>query len=107
MRWHWQRLLFTRFLAENHLLITDAANGSVPVTLEDCEELASELGAKDGLELACRFSSTTLPGVFRTEMPWGNNRSMTPQTPDLLRSDVWVLTVWLLSVTFCPWPLRR
>src|SRR4051794_15850204 len=28
---HWHRLLFTRFLAENDLLFTDAANGSVPV----------------------------------------------------------------------------
>lgn len=66
---HWHRLLFTRFLAENHLLITDDANGNVPVTLTECEELASELGAKDGFDLACRFSSTTLPGVFRSDDP--------------------------------------
>jgi hypothetical protein len=66
---HWHRLLFTRFLTENHLLITDEANGSVPVTLEECEELASELGARDGLDLACRFASLTLPGVFRRDDP--------------------------------------
>jgi hypothetical protein len=66
---HWHRLLFTRFLAENHLLITDQANGNVPVTLEECEELSSELGAKDGFELACRFASTTLPAVFRSDDP--------------------------------------
>jgi hypothetical protein len=66
---HWHRLLFTRFLAENHLLITDHANGNVPVTLEECEELSSELGAKDGFELACRFASTTLPAVFRSDDP--------------------------------------
>lgn len=66
---HWHRLLFTRFLTENHLLITDEANGSVPVTLEECEELASELGARDGLDLACRFASQTLPGVFRCDDP--------------------------------------
>ena len=64
---HWHRLLFTRFLTENHLLITDEARGSVPVTLEECEELASELGARDGLDLACRFASLTLPGVFRRD----------------------------------------
>ena len=58
---HWHRLLFTRFLTENHLLITDEANGSVPITLEECEELAPELGARDGLDLACRFASRTLP----------------------------------------------
>jgi len=66
---HWHRLLFTRFLTENHLLITDAANGSVPVTLADCEELAPDLAARDGFDLACRFASQILPGVFRTEDP--------------------------------------
>lgn len=66
---HWHRLLFTRFLTENHLLISDAASGSVPVTLEECEELAPELGARDGLDLACRFASLTLPGVFRRGDP--------------------------------------
>jgi hypothetical protein len=64
---HWHRLLFTRFLTENHLLITDEANGSVPITMEECEELAAELGARDGLDLACRFASRTLPGVFRRD----------------------------------------
>jgi len=66
---HWHRLLFTRFLTENHLLITDEASGSVPVTLEECEELAPELGARDGMDLACRFASLTLPGVFRRDDP--------------------------------------
>jgi hypothetical protein len=66
---HWHRLLFTRFLAGNDLLFTDAENGNVAVTLEECEELAPELGAKDGFELACRFSSETLPGVFRRDDP--------------------------------------
>ena len=42
---------------------------SVPVTLEECEELAPELGARDGLDLACRFASLTLPGVFRRDDP--------------------------------------
>lgn len=66
---HWHRLIFTRFLTENNLLITDEANGNVPVTLEECEELAPELGARDGLDLACRFASITLPGVFRRADP--------------------------------------
>lgn len=66
---HWHRLLFTRFLAENHLLHTDAEHDSVPVTLEDCNDLAPELGARDGFELACRFASETLPGVFRRDDP--------------------------------------
>jgi hypothetical protein len=66
---HWHRLLFTRFLAENGLLHTDAENGNVPVNLEDCEELAPELGAKDGFDLACRFAQKVLPGVFRSGDP--------------------------------------
>lgn len=64
---NWHRLLFTRFLTENNLLIADEKYGSVPVTLEDCEELASEAGAADGFELACRFASQELPGVFRKD----------------------------------------
>jgi hypothetical protein len=64
---NWHRLLFTRFLTENNLLIADEKHGSVPVTLDDCEELASEAGAADGFELACRFASQELPGVFRKD----------------------------------------
>jgi hypothetical protein len=66
---HWHRLLFTRFLAENHLLHTDEALGTVPVTLEECDELAAELGVRDGFDLACRFASQTLPGIFRRDDP--------------------------------------
>lgn len=66
---HWHRLLFTRFLTENHLLITDEANGSVPITLQECDELAPEMGARDGFDLACRFAGKTLPGVFRRDDP--------------------------------------
>ena len=66
---NWHRLLFTRFLTGNNLLITDKAHDSVPVTLADCEELAKDLGARDGQELACRFASALLPGVFRADDP--------------------------------------
>lgn len=66
---HWHRLLFTRFLTENNLLRTDAANGYVPVTLADCDELAPELGARNGFDLACRFAGQILPGVFRSDDP--------------------------------------
>ena len=66
---HWHRMLFTRFLVENGLLYTDEAFGSVPVTLKDCEELAPDAGARDGFDLACRFASKILPGVFRQDDP--------------------------------------
>ena len=109
---HWHRLLFTRFLAENHLLITDAANGSVPVTLEDCEELASELGAKDGFELACRFSSTTLPGVFRTDDPLlelafpANDRKKLRDLLDSIPQDVFTASD-SLGRTYQFWQTKR
>jgi hypothetical protein len=66
---NWHRLLFTRFLAENNLLHTSKEHGQVPVTLMECEELAPELGAKDGFDLACRFAGEILPGVFRRDDP--------------------------------------
>ena len=65
----WHRLLFTRFLTENNLLHTDEANGSVPVSLQECDELAREMGAADGFDLACRFAQRILPGVFRSDDP--------------------------------------
>jgi hypothetical protein len=68
---HWHRLLFTRFLAENHLLLMpDEAGGEpVPVTIEECNELAGEMDAREGFELACRFAARCLPGVFRSDDP--------------------------------------
>jgi hypothetical protein len=66
---HWHRLLFTRFLAANGLLHTDETHGNVPISLAECDELAPDLGARDGFELACRFASKTLPGVFRVDDP--------------------------------------
>ena len=66
---HWHRLLFTRFLVENQLLHTNAAHGNLPIALEECDELASDLNARDGFDLACRFAAETLPGVFRSDDP--------------------------------------
>jgi REP element-mobilizing transposase RayT len=37
---HWHRMLFARFLAENHLLIHDKEG--IPVTLAECDELARD-----------------------------------------------------------------
>ena len=38
---YWHRMLFARFLAENHLLMHP---DGVPVTLEECNELAAGEG---------------------------------------------------------------
>lgn len=66
---HWHRMLFARFLAENNLLMYPDPKSPVPVTLEECNELASEEGARSGWELAARFASSILPQVFRTDSP--------------------------------------
>ncbi|MEX2218828.1 MAG: N-6 DNA methylase [Phycisphaerales bacterium] len=63
---HWHRMLFARFLAENHLLIHPASR--VAVSLEECEELAKEEGANTW-ELAARFAQAMLPQIFRIDDP--------------------------------------
>jgi hypothetical protein len=59
-------MLFARFLAENHLLMHP---DGVAVTLDDCRELAPEEGAADGWELAARYASLMLPGLFAANDP--------------------------------------
>ncbi len=63
----WHRLLFARFLAENDLL--RHPKYKAPVTLADCEELATELGEPDGWSVAARFASEILPGIFPLDDP--------------------------------------
>jgi Eco57I restriction-modification methylase len=61
---YWHRMLFARFLAENHLLMHP---DGVAVSLAECEELATSEGAPNGYVLAARYASTMLPQIFRTE----------------------------------------
>jgi hypothetical protein len=60
------RRLFARILAENGLLMHPSG---VAVSLEECEELAREEGETDGWQLAARYASLTLPGIFRADDP--------------------------------------
>jgi hypothetical protein len=62
----WHRMLFARFLAENHLLMHP---DGVAVSLEECEELAKDASppAPNGFVLAARYASTMLPQIFRTD----------------------------------------
>jgi len=62
---HWHRMLFARFLADNNLLMYDG----VAVTLEECEELAPDEGAKNGWELAGRLAAHMLPQIFKPGSP--------------------------------------
>ncbi|WP_027565283.1 hypothetical protein [Bradyrhizobium sp. URHA0013] len=64
---HWHRMLFARFLAERGLLRHPEHN--VPVSLEDCRELAEAEGGTDAWAVAERYSAAMLPAVFRTDDP--------------------------------------
>ncbi|MCS7466132.1 BREX-1 system adenine-specific DNA-methyltransferase PglX [Stieleria sp. ICT_E10.1] len=66
---HWHRMLFARFLAENHLLMYPDPDDPVSVSLDDCEEMAADEHAKNGWELAARFATKMLPQIFRIDSP--------------------------------------
>lgn len=65
----WHRVLFARYLLENHLLIS--SEHGVAVALDDCEELAPALGLKDAWAVAARFAAQELPEIFRADDPAG------------------------------------
>ncbi|HHV57183.1 MAG TPA: SAM-dependent DNA methyltransferase [Firmicutes bacterium] len=64
---HWHRMLFARFLAENKFLIHP--DFGVPVTLDECAEIAREEGVSDRWVVASRFAAQMLPGIFTQEDP--------------------------------------
>ncbi|NLI59529.1 MAG: SAM-dependent DNA methyltransferase, partial [Clostridium sp.] len=69
---HWHRMLFARFLAENDLLMYYEDNdieNAVPVTLSECDELAEELGLKNGWEMAAKLATKMLPQIFKINSP--------------------------------------
>jgi hypothetical protein len=63
----WHRLLFARFLADADLLLHPQFRA--PVTLEECGDLAADLGEPDGWSVAARFAAEILPGIFRLDDP--------------------------------------
>lgn len=64
----WHRLLFARFLDVNGLL-RHPEYRDIPLSLEDCGDLAPDLGEPDAWAVAARFASEILPGVFRLADP--------------------------------------
>ena len=64
---HWHRMLFARFLAERSLLRNPEYD--VPVSLEDCRELAEAEGLTDAWIIAERYAASMLPAVFRIDDP--------------------------------------
>jgi len=65
----WHRILFARFLLETNLLIS--TEHGVPVSLVECEELASSMGLRDAWAVAARFAARELPEIFRADDPAG------------------------------------
>ena len=63
---YWHRMLFARFLAENGLLIDPESR--VPISMEECEELAREAG-ENPHSMAARFAQGSLPQIFRVGDP--------------------------------------
>ncbi len=66
---HWHRMLFARFLSENNLLMYPDAQQPVPISLEECEELAAEQGKANGWEVAAEFAAQMIPQIFRLTSP--------------------------------------
>jgi hypothetical protein len=66
---HWHRMLFARFLAENDLLMDDDPVSPISLTIEECNDLAPSLGARNGWDLAARYASRMLPQIFLNESP--------------------------------------
>jgi len=72
---HWHRMLFARFLEQNHLLMYDE---HTPLTLAECNELVQdpdtlrdelERRCQSGWELAGVLASKMLPQIFRIDSP--------------------------------------
>ncbi|MGY1728079.1 hypothetical protein ACI79J_14005 [Geodermatophilus sp. SYSU D01062] len=64
----WHRLLFARFLEVNGLLRHPEFRDT-SLTLDDCADLADDMGEPDGWSVAARFAAEILPGVFRLDDP--------------------------------------
>ncbi len=64
---HWHRMLFARYLEQNHLLMYDAHTA---VTLAECAELAEdEAEFADGWGFAGHLAQKMLPQIFRIDSP--------------------------------------
>lgn len=62
---HWHRMLFAYFLIQNNLLAYEGYS----MTLDECADLAPELGARNGWEAAGLLAAQMLPQVFRASSP--------------------------------------
>ena len=63
---HWHRMLFARFLAENHLLVEPESK--VAISLDECKELAAA-EKTDLWAYASQLAQGMLPSIFRPSDP--------------------------------------
>lgn len=66
---HWHRMLFSRFLAENDLLMYE--DGVTALAISDCFDLAEEEtgDSSKGWQYAANYASKMLPQIFRKDSP--------------------------------------
>lgn len=81
---HWHRMLFARFLSENHLLVEPQSG--VAISMSECEELAREQGV-DSWALAAGFAQHMLPAIFRQDDP-ALEVVLAPETRQALEREV-------------------
>ena len=62
----WHKMLFAKFLEANNLLMHP---DGVAVSMEECEELASDENYIDKWDAAATYASRMLPAIFRTDDP--------------------------------------
>ena len=79
----WHRMLFARFLAENHLLMHPTG---CPVTLAECAELAAEEGEPDAWVLAARYAERDAAGHLPRRRPVRAG-ALRPRGPRRARGD--------------------
>ena len=65
----WHRMLFSRFLAENNLLMYK--DGVTPLAISDCFDLAEEEtgDSSNGWRCAANYAAKMLPQIFRVDSP--------------------------------------
>ncbi len=66
---HWHRMLFSRFLAENDLLMYE--DGVTALAISDCFDLAEEEtgDSSNGWSYAANYAAKMLPQIFRNDSP--------------------------------------
>jgi hypothetical protein len=80
---HWHRLLFGRFLIENHMLLHP--EHGVALELSDLADLAGEEGIREPWDLAARYTVAVLPAIFRPDDPVGDLILPSEDRGELLR----------------------